>query len=221
MKKEIIHMSLSDLLKKSAMQICYLRKNKDKEPEPTKKQLEGNEAHIAKAESKLIEMRGTYIYDELKDVQLHIHYSFDEIVPNDVACLFIEHKNITDGSTIELWYRNSCLLQTATYQAFAEKNPNTVLTTATFHVNQGNEKLYYDIKGLYPRSELHLNDIIYNVITLDAQQIVNYMLSKATATLEYETAKEWDKKNKFKDFDNLHQAIKYNNIQQSNRVTIK
>jgi hypothetical protein len=56
MEEDVIHMSLSDLVKKTAMQICYLRKNQDKVQDPTPEQIEGHEIQLAKAQTKLVEM---------------------------------------------------------------------------------------------------------------------------------------------------------------------
>ena len=55
--------SASDLIKKSAKQICYLRKRQERWKEryknkPTEKMIEGSEAQIKKSTSELIEMRG-------------------------------------------------------------------------------------------------------------------------------------------------------------------
>lgn len=219
MDKEIIHMSLSDLLKKSAMQICYLRKNKEKTTQPSEAALEGNEKALGKSESKYIEMRGTYKFKYGK-TNISIHYSFDEIVPNEVACLLIEHKNITDNSGVELWYRNSSILQTAVYQSFASLNSDRKLRTATFFINEGNPLQVFDIDKLYLRSELHLGNQIYSVTAVNEQELFAFYLRKATATLSYDTAKEWDTLYKHKEFDHLHNHIKYRLLQQSDRVNI-
>ncbi len=222
MNKDVIHMSLSDLLKKSAMQICYLRKNKEKVPETTEAQQRGNDAALEKAgDNKYVEMRGTYRLDRSPEQDILIHYSFDEIFPNDVACLFIEHKNITDGSTVEHWYKNSSLLQTATYQAFAENNDNKLLQTANFYVQQDNPKLEFELGNRYLRSELHLGDQVYTVLPIESKTIVAFFLSKAIATLDYTTAKDWDNQYKHKEYDTLHTNVKYNLLQQSGKITVQ
>jgi hypothetical protein len=221
MKNEVMHMSLSDLVKKSAMQICYLRKNQEKQPEPTEQQIAGAEAGLAKAMSKLVEMRGTYSVPNNFGQTILIHYAFDEIVPNDKACLFLERKNIPSGQTIELWYRNAAILQTAVYQAFAKQNTNRELETAQFFINQGNPKLEFDLGNLYLRSELHLGDIIYSVIAVDPRELVDFYIKKAIATLNYESAKQWDWKYKHKEFDYNHTNITYRLLHASETIEIK
>ena len=221
MKEDVIHMSLSDLIKKTAMQICYLRKNQDKVPEPTQEQIEGSEIQLSKALSKLVEMRGTYAFATNFGQKILIHYAFDEIVPNETSCLFLEHKNITPGSTVELWYRNAAILQTAAYQAFAKANPDKHLETAFFHINNGNPKLEFELNNLYLRSELHLGDMIYSVVAVKFQELVDFYVRKAIATLNYDDAKEWDWKYRRREFDYTHSYITYRNLQQSETIQVK
>lgn len=221
MNNEVIHMSLSDLVKKSAMQICYLRKNQDRVPEPTPEQIAGSEASLAKALSKLVEMRGTYAIPNNFGQTILIHYAFDEIVPNERACLFLERKNIPQGQTVELWYRNAAILQTAVYQAFAKQNEDKHLETAQYFINQGNPKLEFELGNLYLRSELHLGDIIYGVTATDPKALVDYYIQKAMATMNYDAAKQWDWRHKYKDFDFNHNSLTYRLLHQSETIQIR
>ena len=217
----VIHMSLSDLLKKSAMQICYLRKNKEKTPPATKQQIEGNIAAHSKAmDEKFVEMRGTYCMDYLK-LRILIHYAFDEISPHDKGCLLIEHKNIPSGSTVELWYRNAAILQTGAYQAFASENPSKHLETATFYINQGNSKNEFELGTMYLHSELHFGKLVYSVHVPKSREIVDFYKQKAIATLDYSTAKEWDAKYKREEFDAMHSNLSYRKIQSDETIQIK
>jgi hypothetical protein len=214
-------MSLSDLVKKTAMQICYLRKNEDRVPEPTEEQIAGAEASLAKALSKLVEMRGTYSIPNNFGQTLLIHYAFDEIVPNEKSCLFLERKNIPPGQTVELWYRNAAILQTAVYQAFAKHNENKELETAQYFINQGNPKLEFNLGNLYLRSELHLGDIIYSVTATDPKALVDYYVKKAIATLNYDAAKTWDYRHRYKDFDFNHCSLTYRLLHASETIQIR
>lgn len=221
MEQEVIHMSLSDLVKKSAMQICYLRKNKEMTPDPTPEQIAGAEEQKRKVQSKLVEMRGTYAFANNFGQKILIHYAFDEIIPNDTSCLFVEHKNIPPGSTIELWYRNGAILQTAVYQAFAKCNEDKHLETAQFFINQGYSKLEFELENRYLRSELHLGDVVYSVTAVNFEELVNFYVRKAINTLNYDDAKQWDWKYKRKEFDYNHTNITYRNLQESETITIK
>ncbi len=221
MNNEVIHMSLADLVKKTAMQICYLRKNKEMTPDPTPEQIAGHEAQLSKAQSKLVEMRGTYAFANNFGQEIQIHYAFDEILPNDKSCLFLEYKNIPPGSTIELWYRNSAISQVAAYQAFAKANTDKHLETALFFINQGNPKLEFELGNRYLQSQLHLGDMIYSVVAVEFQELVNFYVRKALATLNYDQAKEWDYKYRRREFDYTHSYIAYRNLQDSESIQIK
>lgn len=218
MEKEIIHMSLSGLLKSSARQLCYLRKNKKEKP-VTDEQIEGNEAALKKSVG-LVEMRGTYIM-ETKTLKILIHYAFDEIQPNDESCLFIEHKNIKSGSEVQLWYRNSAILQTAVYQAFAKLNPSKHLESATFHIKDGYEKKEFELNNRYLRSELHFGNYIYGVTANTPEKLVEFYSQKAVASLEYESAKLWDDRYKFKEYDHMHNNLTYRILQEDETIKIK
>ena len=204
---DILHMSLSDLLKQSAMQMCYLRKKNEKKP-VTKGQIEGNKVAHAKSESKYMEMRGTYkMFNNLL-----IHYAFDEIQIEEKSTLLIEHKNIREDRPIELWYLQSSILQTAVYQAFVRENPSKDLYTATFYVKEGNPKLHLKLNNNYLRSELRMGDDHYSVVANDAKALVEFYCNKALATLNYESAKSWDAQYKHKEFHHLFSNFVYRQI---------
>ena len=166
-------------------------------------------------------MRGTYSIPNNFGQTLLIHYAFDEIMPNERSCLFIERKNIPSGQTIELWYKQAALLQTAVYQAFAKENSNTELETAQFFINQGNPKLEFNLGSLYLRSELHLGDIVYGVTAIDPAALVKYYVDKAIATLNYEAAKTWDFRHKYRDFEFNHNAFTYRLLHESGTIQIR
>lgn len=198
-----LHLSLSQLIKQSAMQTCYLRKNNKAKP-VTKAMIQGNDIAIDKSESEYVEMRGTYNHDNLL-----IHYAFDEVNVNDVSALLIEHKNITSGSPVEMWYFEYSILQTAVYQAFAQVNRNTKLQTATFYTNKGNPKLELDFGNLYLRSELRMDNRAYTVIATDAKKLVKFYCEKAVATLNYNDAKEFDLKYKHQEYKKLQECLSF------------
>ena len=200
------HLSLSKLLKQSAMQTCYQRKNKVERP-VTEAQVKGNEMAHAKSESKFIEMRGTYQHKELL-----IHYAFDEVQPNNVAARLIEHKNITSGKPVEMWYYESCILQTAVYQAFAQVNPDKHLQTASFFLAQGNPKMELDLTNLYLTSELQMSEKKYEVLLKDAKKLVEFYCRKAESTFDYDSAKSFDRRYKFKEYQHLQDYLIYRPI---------
>jgi|GEM_PF-3044585 len=197
------HLSLSQLLKQSAMQTCYQRKNNIQKT-VTEAMIKGNEVAHAKTVSKYMEMRGTYrIEDKL------IHYAFDEVEVNDVSALLIEHKNITSGRPVEMWYFESAILQTAVYQAFAHVNTDKHLETAVFFLNEGNPKMELDITNLYLNSELRMDNKTYKVLVTDAKKLVDFYCYKAVCTFDYTKAKAFDARYKFREYKALQQFLSF------------
>ena len=211
----LVHLSMSDLLKKSAKQLCFLRKNEDQKKPPSTQMIEGDETAHAKATSKYIEMRGTYKPDITitKDIgQFLMHYAFDEIHVNDKSALFIEHKNVKDPDTVETWYLHSSLLQTAVYQALVKKNPNRNLYTATFHVKDGSEKQHLELKNLYENSQLHIGDDKYTVLVTNPQKLIDFYIKKAIASFNYQSAEAFDDKYKFHEYAALKDCFTFRPI---------
>jgi hypothetical protein len=211
---KVLQLSLADLIKKSAKSICYMRK-----PEKDFTQQKANSKLPEIEEQKIYyNMRGTYIANAIirlngnvEEIQLNINYTFDSIEINELAAVFVEKKNI--NNTIELWYKNICLMQTAAYQAFAKSNINKQLQTASFAIANGATPLKMDLKNKFLRSELKMGEQeIYSIYVPEPKEIVNYFIEKAIHSLNYESAILWDAKHKYKDFDFLHTNINYRNI---------
>lgn len=206
----IIQISLADLIKKSAKQICYIRQHQKQYPS------NDNHKYIMNDElKKYYNMRGTYeavvkvvTNGTIEDMQFNINYVFDTIEVNDLSSLFIEQKNIT--GSIEPWYKQSCLVQTATYLAFAKANKNRILQTAAYAIDSGEPCLKLDIGNKFLRSELRLDKrTAYFVYVGDPEKIIQYYIEKAMHTFNYNDAEKWDAKHKHKDFDFLHSSITY------------
>lgn len=203
---EKIHLSLSALLKQTAMQSCYYRKHKKEKP-VTEAMVKGNEIANEKSISKYIEMRGTYEHKNLL-----IHYAFDEVDINDVSAMLIEHKNITSDRPVEMWYFESCILQTAVYQAFAHVNQNKILQTATFFTEQGNPRLELDLGNSYLNSQLHMGDKHYTVLVKDHKKLVEFYCKKALAIFEWDTAKAFDAQYRRKEYQTLLDCLSFRPI---------
>lgn len=208
---KIIQISLADLIKKSAKQICYIRQN-------TKQQYNPNENHkhiMNESLSKYYNMRGTYeavvqlvVNGKVEVVQFNINYVFDSVEVNDLSALFIQQKNIK--GSIEPWYKQSCLVQTAAYLAFAKGNKNHMLQTASFAIDRGEHSLKLNLHNRFLRSELRLDKRTeYFIYVNECNKIIEYYLEKALNTFDYGDAIKWDDKHKHKDFDFLHNSIIY------------
>jgi hypothetical protein len=185
---ENINFSCADLIKKSAKTICYFRKKK-KQQEVTPAMIKGNQMAEKKTISELKEMRGTYNIDNLL-----IHYTFDEIQKKNNKIVLIEHKNIEDESDVEEWYVNYSLLQVALYRALLEINPSKEYFTAKFFRKEGFNTNYIKIENEKIKSILYIGDKKYKVKINSAHEIVNFYITKAKATFDYDSAIEWDVK---------------------------
>lgn len=210
-----IHLSLSALLKQSAMQSCYLRKKKKEKP-VSEAMVQGNILAHEKSISEYVEMRGTYNHKSFNNFL--IHYAFDEIEVNDKSALLIEHKNITSEKPVEMWYFESCVLQTAVYQAFAKVNKNKHLQTATFHIKEGNPKEELELNNLYLRSQLRMGDDVYTVVVTDPIKLVNFYCRKAEAILDYDNARKFDSLYKFKEYKALKECLSFRPITLESKV---
>jgi hypothetical protein len=215
--ENFIHLSMSDLLKKSAKQLCYLRLNPLKEREPSQQMLDGNLSAEQKSTSKFIEMRGTYRPDKKLTHplgQFLMHYAFDEILVTDSSVMLIEHKNVKDPSTVETWYLHSSILQTAVYQALVKRNPDTNLHTETFYVKEGHEKLHLNVKNLYVNSELHIGTDKYTIIVTEPGKLIEFYIQKTIASFDYRTADIFDANYKHKEYDVLKKHFTFRPIQE-------
>ena len=117
-----------------------------------------------------------------------------------------------------MWYFQSCVLQTAVYQAFAQLNETKHLQTATFHVNAGHPKLELDLGNLYLRSQLRMSEDCYSVIVTDAQKLVDFYCKKALAIFEYDDARAFDELYKFKEYKTLKECLSFSPITLESKV---
>lgn len=198
----MINISASDLIKKSSKTICYFRNKKANYP-VSERMLRGCEEAERKSVSEYKEMRGCYEHPFFL-----LFYSFDEIIPGKPVQL-IEHKNIEQGSIIEDWYVNSCILQVALYHSLAMKNPCKKYYTAKFFCKQGHETKYLDLAGQPIKSVLKLGNTTYYISVKKPDKIVDFYFEKATTTFEYFTAINWDIKWKFKEWEHLKKYVIY------------
>jgi hypothetical protein len=200
----ITSFSTSDLIKKSAKCICYFR-NKNKQYVVTDNQIKGNEYAISKT-SGFIEMRGTFKKDNLI-----LYYVFDEIRLKENIISFIEHKWVKDYSLIEDWFLNMSILQMALYCSLHQINNNKEYNTASFFVKQDNNinKILINDNSKKEEYILYFGEKIINIDILNPNKIVDLYIEKAKASLDYETAIEFDFKYKFKEWENLNKYLTY------------
>lgn len=201
---EPIKISASDLVKRSAMQICYLR-NKKLQHKPSAQMMRGVEHQQKKSTSQFIEMRGMVKWND----DFLVYFCVDEVIEKKNKLIFKEHKNI-EGQCEE-WYINSSIIQTAFYHALGLEINH--MCTAKFLRKEYETKYLTNISELSIESLLEMGDNMkFSVYPKDAEKIIAYYKQKAYCTTNYNDAKSWDLKNKFQDWKNLKKYIEYGKI---------
>lgn len=197
--------SAAALVKSSAAQILYLR---DKErPAPTADQVAGDSYANTATESHLVEMQGCWSFESEK-LPIELWFTLDEVNlkrANNVH--LIEHKSVRDGGLTEenQWYFRSALIQTAFLGALASLAPN--LKTAAFRASQG--EYYINLSGMKATSVLNFGGQYYRV-KFHQEEVIRFFLTKARASLNYKTAREFDSVYKHREWDQYFQRlIKY------------
>ena len=195
-ENKTISASASDLVKKSAKQLVYLKYRQlhyNEKPNPTSAQKIGVEKQLQRSTSQYLEMRGiNYITSDKT-----IFFSFDEVISKKKKTIFIEHKNIDDMKTLEQWYIDYSIFQVAFYAALAEQVNS--YQTASFFTKQGYEKkeLYVSNKKvfhLYFKSESET--LAYKVKVLEPSKILAFYTKKMNCldfSLKSDMNKVYDK----------------------------
>lgn len=179
----MITVAASDLLKKSAKQILYLRLHPEKSA-TTSLHTQGSILQKANTTSRFQEMRGCYCDDTTK-----IFYSIDEVHNNFNSATLIEHKAILIDSGTEKYLERS-ILQAGAYHSLAEIGDRK-LTTATFYVAQGNPKQSLNLSNKNLTSKLLFGDRRFTILVRDEREVVKLLVGKAQATTNWDTVKNF------------------------------
>lgn len=210
---EELLISASDIIKKSACQILYLRTHP--KPQATVRQLVGNEM-ADKISVGFKEMRGIYSIRDIK-----VFYSFDEIQINDDETCFIEHKYVENHDEVEDWFFNYSALQIVFYAALHAVNKNKHYETATFMVSKGCTKEVIDLPIFVPDKNkfiLQFGGKTYGITLKNPKAIVKYYLQKVESTRNYRDAQLWDNEHKFKDYEFLYTYFDIQPLYQTTNV---
>lgn len=184
------------------MQIKMFDEHPDMRPKPNFNTEYGEtfQHQIATEVENLIgeEMRGTYIKDNIC-----INFSND-IVCND--CI-IETKSRMKDRPTEDWYFNSSILQCAVYKALLEKC-NGKLVTATFFAELGHPFIETNVK---PNIDylLRFGDDTYKIELINSDAIIDFIVKKAKAALNWTDAFNFDSKYKHLEYETLKNYFKY------------
>jgi hypothetical protein len=196
-----MNFSASDLVKKSAAQIKYLR---DKAISiHTWKMENGIEyEHKIAEENKgsCEEMRTAYSNNDITIFACH-----------DIVCddKIIEVKTTEFGD--EQWYFESSLVQVAFYKSLLMTS-NGDLYTPKFRTKEGYNR---DYKKVNPNIDYHLmfGDKEYKIDVLNPDKIIEYFLDKAKITmLEYDDCRNYDKQHKWQHYNELCKYFNYEKV---------
>lgn len=198
-----MNFSASDLCKRSAAQIFYLRNHPNK-VYVTPEQVAGIKKQANNSKSKYCEMGGAYRFNG-DDV---IYFSWDEIILNvdSGKAKFVEHKQVLGEPAP--WFKNSSILQTALYAALAVGQWE--YKTSLFHILNGNPKYKIDLFGYSRNFYLQFGEDIYKIRLVKSQELRDFLTKKALASKKYDTAIEFDRKYKHKEFELLKKCFTFN-----------
>jgi hypothetical protein len=195
--------SASSLVKSSASQIMFLRGKKNSNVVNDNK-IKGDA--FANMNNRGIYKEMCSFYEIGKN---RIYYSFDEIIDDDGNFVLMEYKSTDPKREIPLWYFQSSIVQVAFYRSLFLINEDNVYKTAKFHVKNGNEENTIRVNKAF--SILQFGNEYYDIKVKNYKNILNYYIDKMNCTFDFDSAKEWDSKNKFKDFENLNKFIIFKN----------
>lgn len=201
--------SASKLIKCSAAQIVYF---KNRAEHFLNRQLllgEQYQSKIIKDESlaNIVadEMRGCYAYNNIE-----IFFCVDMIKNGE----FYEIKSIFDDNgneTLEYpeWYLHSSLLQCAFYKSLILKMDGNILYTPKFRIKEGYKKVHIQINKKAPYYLLFGQVGKYEIQVQNPDKIIEFYKDKIEHCNDYSSAREFDSKYKFKEFDLLKQYFNY------------
>lgn len=181
----------SDLIKSSASFIKY-KQDKEMKPYVSDQMKQGEEFQIAntpKGPGIFVEMQGTYNINE----ELEIRFTNDYVNQNkppyicEIKSVFNEPEN---------WYKASCIIGTAFYKsliiASAVKNKCELVTAPFEFERNGNIRLAIKVKKNIDYY-LQFGENFYLIELKDHNPIISFYTDKAIASLDWDSAKEWDR----------------------------
>lgn len=205
MELENKFLSASDLVKRSALQIRFLRLKRQSI-------ITWRMQHGVVYQNKVaIEQKAEAAQEYRTTVQLGdliIFACHDIITPN----YLMEVKSITPGSKVEDWYLQSSLLQVAFYKSLLQIS-NGYVVTPKFRIKEGYEKNKMLINKDTPYL-LKMGDLsTWEVNTLNPDEIVSYFREKGEITFKDEwDCKDYDAQHKFKHYDECKKFFTFHKI---------
>lgn len=197
-----MNFSASDLVKKSAAQLLFIIL-KNQKYTATNRQLKGNSyaSEIVKKENTSEEKRGVI---KLSEDDL-LFFCIDMVKDNK----YVEIKMVDNENTVEDWYLNSSIIQSAFYHSLL--NDVKSLDTPKFRKKEGfKQEVIQVIKN--KEFELWFGKRKFKIeanIKLKNHFIKKALLIKeCISTQDYDKCREFDRKYKFKEFDIFKPSFK-------------
>ena len=201
--------SASDLVKRSAAQIVYLRYRA--EAALSRRALLGEQyqSKIVKGESLsnvvADEMRGCYTYDGDE-----IFFCIDMIKNGE----FFEIKSVQDkdGNETDIypeWYLNNLLLQCAFYKSLILNMNGSTLYTPKFRLKEGFKKAHIEINKSASYYLIFGSVGMFKVDVIDPKKIISFYENKIDHCTDYEMARKYDTEYKRKEFELLSPFFQY------------
>ena len=181
----------SDLIKSSASFIKY-KQDREMKPYVSEGMKRGESFQLANTPSGgniFVEMQGKYKIDN--DLEIRFSNDYINIEKPEYIC---EIKSVFNEP--ENWYKASCIIGTAFYKtliiASAKKNM-CELTTAPFELERnGNIEHIIKVKKNIDYY-LQFGNAFYLIELKDHKPILSFYTDKAQASLDWDSAKEWDR----------------------------
>ena len=200
----MITFSAKELCTRSCMQLKMFAEHPERKPQPSSMIQYGEKFQRAVASTlhNIIgeEMRGKYVNN---DLGITINFS------NDIVCedKIIEVKSVF--APAEDWYFKSSVLQCAFYKSMMLLGARH-LETASFYVNIGNPRVETTIDAHRSiKYILIFGEEKYEILVNNPYQIVGFFEHKATCSLDWTSAGQWDGMYKHREFGVLEQYIQY------------
>lgn len=205
-KTPYIRFSAKDLCTRSCMQLKMFRERPELKPKPNVAQWQGCDFqhNLTKALDNVI---GEEMGNCLQHNNLLIYFANDIVTTGHI----FEVKNITNyDATKDEWFLKSSLAQCAVYKTLTHFCKNK-LKTAVFHVQNGN-KYTECVVGDYTHYILVFGTKRFEIVVHNYDAIRNFILAKATHSLNWDTAKAFDLKYKGQEFEILKQYFSFKEI---------
>lgn len=187
------------------MQIRMFMIHPENRPKPNQNMLEGVnfQEQVCKSLENVIDQEMVGEFYDNNDI---IRFSID-IVTNEN---FIEVKSVDKERDIPEWYLKSSLLQCAVYYSLL-KESDGILHTAKFRCDKG-----YEMVDCIANKEnqyiLIFGDEKYSISLLDKKAILDFVIKKKNSCMSWDDAKEFDRKFKQKEFEELSKYFEYERI---------